>query len=189
MLIIQQISLRRNRVNEYEGHWITTYTGGKFHYLEPSPDEIHIEDIAHHLSLLCRFTGACKSFYSVAEHSMRVARLLPPELKLAGLLHDASEAYLNDISRPVKYSHKLHETEQLISKVVADKFSVDIFHPEVKKADDTLIATEARDLMPNTDTWAKLPDPLVSIIVPISPTTAEMYFHMRFKEYGGHTGI
>ena len=149
---------------DYE--WITTYTGKHFHYLNPTSDEICIMDIAHHLSLLCRFTGACKTFYSVGEHSIRVANILPPRLKLAGLLHDAAEAYMNDISRPIKCTHKLALTEKGILDVISQVFDINCDVPEVKEADNILLATEGRDLMNNTNDWEPLPPPLPEIIIP-----------------------
>ena len=172
-------------IDEYEGAWMTTYTGKRFHFLEPTPDEVDIRDIAHHLSLLCRFTGACRCFYSVAEHSILVAELVPWELKLSALLHDATEAYINDISRPVKYSHKLDDTETIIMSVIVDKFGINPTAPEIKEADNILIATEARDLMPNMDCWAPLPPPLPTKIVPVTSRMAELTFLYRFQLYGG----
>ena len=170
-------------MDEYEGGWMTTYTGKKFHFLNPQQEEIDVRDIAHHLSLLCRFTGACKTFYSVADHSIRVAKILPKELKLAGLLHDAAEAYINDISRPVKHSHKLEETEKKLEEAIGKRFEIDIYNPEIKQADDILVATEARDLMPNMDDWASLPEPLEEKIVPINSALAELAFLEHFNRY------
>ena len=133
-------------VNEYDGEWITTYTGIKFHFRNPAPEEISLVDIAHHSSLLCRFTGACNVFYSVGEHALRVAGLVPEGLKFQALLHDGAEPYMNDISRPVKYSHKLEETEKIILDAIGKKFGITFGDPIVKEADDILLATEARDL-------------------------------------------
>ena len=172
-------------MNEYEGAWITTFTGKKFHFLNPQPEEISIVDIAHHLSMLCRFTGACKRFFSVAEHSIRVSWILPDKLQLVGLLHDAAEAYINDISRPVKYTHKLEETETIISKVIGGKYGVNLKDPLIKEADNILIATEARDLMANMDSWSELPEPLPGIITPWDSITAKWRFLNLFKSLGG----
>jgi len=88
-------------MTEYDEHWITTYTGKRFHYLDPQPEEIDIVDIAHALSLTCRFGGHCKEFYSVAEHSIRVAEIVPKEFQLLALLHDAGEAYTGDVQSPI----------------------------------------------------------------------------------------
>lgn len=170
-------------MNEYDGEWITTYTGRKFHYKNPTPDEIHIKDIAHHLSLICRFVGACKKFYSVAEHSIRVAEIVPNNLKLSALLHDAAEAYIGDISRPVKYSHKLEETEKTIMDAIIAKFNIDPYAPEIKEADSRLLATEARDLMPNVDNWAELPKPLKHTINSMGSKYAGDLFLVKFRVY------
>ncbi len=167
-------------MSEYDENWMTTYTGKKFHYLNPQPDEIDIRDIAHHLSLICRFTGASRIFYSVAEHSVRVAGLLPKELQLAGLLHDAAEAYINDISRPVKYAHKLEETEKGITLAINKKFGLETHIALIKEMDSKMLATEARDLLSNTDGWAKLPEPLSEIIIPWTSDLAERSFLSTF---------
>ena len=89
-------------MSERVGDWIQTMSGVIFYPLDPRPEEIRIEDIAHALSHQCRFAGHCREFYSVAEHSVRVSRELPQEFMLWGLLHDASEAYLVDLPRPIK---------------------------------------------------------------------------------------
>ena len=86
---------------------MVTYTGKEFYPLDPNPADIDIKDIAHALSNCCRFAGHIKSFYSVAQHSVIVSELCEPENALAGLLHDASEAYLSDIARPVKYTEQM----------------------------------------------------------------------------------
>lgn len=87
---------------------IKTYTGIMFDPLDPNPEQIHITDIAHALSMLCRANGHFKSFYSVGQHSINcmreaAARGYTPRVQLACLLHDASEAYLSDVTRPVKH--------------------------------------------------------------------------------------
>lgn len=173
-------------MNEYGGHWITTYTGKKFHFLDPQPEEIDIVDIAHHLSLVCRFAGACREFYSVAEHSMRMAEIVPQEYRLHTLLHDASEAYLPDLPRPEKAEiPRFKLIENIILEAIFQKF-VPIYQQgivEVKQADNILLATEARDLMANMDDWAELPKPLEDRIKPISSRLAEVAFLCKFRRY------
>ncbi len=175
-----------NEPNEYGGHWITTYTGKKFHFLDPQPEEIDMVDIAHHLSLVCRFAGACREFYSVAEHSIRMARIVPQEYKLHALLHDASEAYIPDLPRPEKAEiPKFKMIENKILEAIFEKF-VPIYQQgiiEVKHADNILLATEARDLMDNTDDWALLPQPLSDKIHPMSSVEAEGTFYVLYKSY------
>lgn len=87
--------------------YIRTYTGVKFHIFDPRHENIYIEDISHALSLICRFTGHTSRMYSVAQHSMMVAKELkekgaPVEVQMFGLLHDASEAYICDLAKPIK---------------------------------------------------------------------------------------
>lgn len=84
-----------------------TASGGKFFFLDPRLEEIKIGDIAHHLSMQCRFAGACRRFYSVAEHSVKVCEVVwngtkSPRMALSALLHDAHEAYVQDVTRPLK---------------------------------------------------------------------------------------
>src|SRR6267378_1608096 len=83
--------------------WIVTYSGLQFYHLAPTPEMVCIEDIAHALSQTCRWTGHTKFHYSVAQHSIYCSFLVPAEHALAALLHDASEAYLGDMNRPLKH--------------------------------------------------------------------------------------
>ncbi len=87
-----------------KGDYIATYTGKQFYPLDPRPEDVCLEDIAHSLSNLCRFTGHTDTdrFYSVAQHSVICSTIVAPEAALLALLHDAAEAYLGDISRPLK---------------------------------------------------------------------------------------
>lgn len=85
-------------------HAMRTYTGRMFSFAEITPEDIDIRDIAHALSHLCRFVGHTSMFYSVAQHCLLVSEKIPggPEVKLAALLHDAAEAYVNDLPSPLK---------------------------------------------------------------------------------------
>ena len=82
--------------------WIRTYTGQQHLYDYPAGNVYALEDIAHGLSLTCRFSGQCRRFYSVAEHCLHVADLAPQRYKAFALLHDAAEAYICDIPGPLK---------------------------------------------------------------------------------------
>jgi uncharacterized protein len=134
------------------GDWIQTYMGRQFWPLDPDPLEIFIEDIAHSLSNQCRFTGHCHRFYSVAEHSVRAAAIVPEKDKLWGLLHDASEAYLVDLPRPLKRFSKLgdlyREIEANLMAQVCHRFDLTLEQPtSVEHADRVMLVTEKRDLM------------------------------------------
>ena len=87
--------------NVAEG-FLPTCSGRRVHIANPLPDEIDIEDIAHGLSHTCRFAGHVPLYYSVAQHSLLVSELLDERTAMWGLLHDASEAYLHDLTRPLK---------------------------------------------------------------------------------------
>jgi uncharacterized protein len=173
-----------NHINEYEGHWIGTFTGKQFHYLNPKPEEIDIIDIAHALSLNCRFCGHTKKFYSVAQHSVFVARFTKDHL--AGLLHDASEAYLHDLPRPIKNDfEKYRDFEDTIQNAINKKFGIDTNTDDVKDADNRMLSTEARDLMSTTEDWREMPKPYEFKIIPTTPEESQIMFMNIFKNYCG----
>lgn len=176
-------------MSERIGKWTQIYGGRMFWPMDPRPAEIHIEDIAHALSLICRFGGHCKEFYSVAEHSVRVSQLLPPELALDGLLHDAAEAYIGDMVRPLKAMLPEYcSAEDLIRKAIAARYGINpIEPPEVTFADNVMLATEARDLLHAPPApWLELPPPLPERVWPqIWPDMAEKLFLRQFTALGG----
>lgn len=169
-----------------EREWIQTFTGRRFWPLDPRAEDIRIEDIAHALSNICRFTGHTLKFYSVAQHSVLVSRIVPPADALWGLLHDASEAYLTDIAKPVKESPAFAEyklAEDKLARVVAEAFSLPWPMPaSVKKADCVLLATERRDVMRSTDlAWNVPAEPMLRRITPWTPEAAEQAFLDRYQ--------
>ena len=138
------------------GHWMQLVSGKPFFPLDPRPEDIDINDIAHALSMVCRFGGHVHSFYSVAEHSVRVSDAIRDaggslEEEFAGLLHDASEAYLGDVIWPLKVSPELgayRAVEERVERVIAEAFGMLWPLPKiVKQFDLVLLATEKRDLM------------------------------------------
>ena len=169
--------------------WIQTYTGKKFYPLDASPKDIDILDIAHALSLVCRYNGHCKQFYSVAQHSVIMVKEtsnLPgtPQWKL---LHDSAEAYISDICRPIKpYIINYDTIENRILECVAIKFNLNIDeYKDVKKADDTLLVTEQRDIMgPYPDRWNVDAEPLDYIIPSMTWKRAKKQFLFCAKELG-----
>lgn len=137
-----------------ETGWIQTFTGKKFHPLEPRAADIDVQDIAHALSLMCRFNGMSRCFYGVAQHSYLVAQNCPFEDALWGLLHDAPEAYLVDLPRPIKQRMRemgvtiFDDAERRIMDAVCERFGLPREEPpSVKVADNLLLVTESRDLM------------------------------------------
>lgn len=118
---------------------ITTASGRAFNVLHPTPDQIHIEDIAHHLSHLCRFTGATGTLYTVAEHSVRVSNSVPLEDALWGLLHDAAEAYVGDLNKPTKELPELAGYRQIITRIehaVCRRWGLPLAMPESVRRKD-----------------------------------------------------
>ena len=168
--------------------WIQTYTGRMFWPLEPLADEVSIDDIAHALSQMCRFTGHCAQFYSVAEHSVRVSFIVPIEDAMWALLHDASEAYLHDLPRPLKRApvfgelYKQHEAR--LMAVICEHFGLPAAEPpSVKEADTVLLITERRDLMAREpEPWKDQAEPLREVIHPWHPAVAKKKFINRFKQ-------
>jgi len=175
------------------GDWIQTFTGRRFDPLRPDPADVDIRDVAHSLSLLCRFNGHCLAYYSVAEHSVRVSLLVPPPLAMWGLVHDAAEAYLSDLPRPVKHRFPaFSDMEDRLLEVIVRRFGLPWpMPPEVKRADDVLLATERRDLMAEgPGSWDLGVDPLPERIVPLGPADAERAFLARYEavRVGGNAG-
>jgi hypothetical protein len=190
------------------GDWVQTFTGVKVHPLDPRPEDVRVADVAHALARLCRFTGHVKAaHYSVAQHSVLASHVVHPAAALLALLHDAAEAYLGDLSRPLKrhlYTvvgvafEPVKKTEMRLLGVILPALGwvmppgpvADWLWAEVDRADEVLLATEARDLMaPLHPDWrhqeangfAVLPDR----IVPVGPEQAEALFLARFRDLGG----
>lgn len=138
------------------GHWITTGSGKIISFDDPDHEQIDIKDIARALSYQCRFTGQTRRFYSVAEHSLWVARLVPQPLRLAALLHDAHEAYIGDINTPLKRAigsnGELRKLEVRLMTAIEKKFGIEgqlvNLHPTIRRADRIMLMTERDCLLP-----------------------------------------
>jgi hypothetical protein len=184
-------------IDHDETGWIQTFSGRRFHPTAPAASEVRIADIAQALSNLCRFNGHTKVFYSVAQHSVLVAANVPRQDALWALLHDAAEAYLCDLPRPVKRKLRANgvtafdEAERWIMRAICHRFGLPENEPHsVKKADTLVLVTEARDLMaPLAAGWHHTPengfDILPDRIVPWSPGKARYAFLQCFQELGG----
>ncbi|MBC7148967.1 MAG: hypothetical protein H5U22_06270 [Rhizobium sp.] len=166
-----------------------TYTGRKFWPMDPKPNEVCIRDIAHSLSLQCRYAGHCRRFYSVAEHCVHIARWLvgiAPEAALFGLLHDASEAYLIDVPRPVKpFLTGYRDAEAKVMAAVCQRFGLPLEMPAaVHEADERIIADELVNLV-RMQWHARHDDPLCVPLQYWSPEEAEAQFLDTFYALGG----
>lgn len=140
-----------------KGNFISTYKNIEFYPLDPKEEEIHIEDIAHALAFTCRGNGHVKSFYSVGQHSICCSlearhRGFSSRVQLGALLHDASEAYISDITRPVKRELGNYlEIEANLQKVIYEAYGLgDLTQEEIvqiKLIDDAMLKYEMAGLM------------------------------------------
>ena len=178
---------------------IVTYTGKLFDILNPKPELVCIEDIAHSLANQCRYTGHTKEFYSVAQHSvlMAVATELPGD-PMQKLLHDSAEAYFGDIASPLKrliyISDEKHfqglqsisTLEVSLLRVIQEALRVNLdLGPDIKESDRRMFWTEIRDLLPANSDWGKQfdgYDPLIDKIKPWTPAFAERQFLHTYHE-------
>lgn len=166
---------------------ILTSSGRYFDFIRPDLSLFDIHDIAHALSNLCRFTGHVRTFYSVAQHSVGASYAVPPEFAFEALMHDAAEAFVGDVSSPLK--HLLpgyREIESRVESAIRARFGLPAEQSvAVKHSDLVMLATEKRDLMPAAgDTWPILRTirPLAAAIVPLDPGMACHTFLYRFAE-------
>ena len=166
---------------------ILTVSGQSFNFIDPASNVIRVTDIAHALAHVCRFAGHTREFYSVAQHSVLTSLIVPPEDALAALFHDATEAYIGDVSSPLK--QLLPDYQAIEARLHADIFAKLGLPAElpasVKRADLIRLATEQRDLIaPHDDEWSQLAgiSPLPECIDPLLPWAAGMLFLDRYRE-------
>ena len=173
------------------GDWMQTASGRKVYVMSPRAEDVFIWDIAHALARICRFGGHVKcEHYSVAQHSVLVSRTCDPENALVGLLHDAAEAYIGDVVRPLKYSlPKYRELEVKWNRAIQRRFRLGgrltTLTEDVAVADKRLLSTERRDLMsdgPQHELWNLREDPLKETIEPWDVVHSETAFWHRFVE-------
>jgi hypothetical protein len=170
---------------ERRGDWMETVTGRQWWPLDPRPEDVALEDIAHALAHLCRFGGHCSRFYSVAEHSVLVSLVVPHEHALAALMHDATEAYLVDVPRPVKrHLSNYKELEALAWSAIAARFGLAAEPPEcVHDADNAVLLAERAALKLDTGRpWNVPGTPARVPVVGVSPALARLLFLKRFDE-------
>lgn len=134
-----------------EDNYITTVSGKSIRHSQFSEDDVDIKDIAHSLSMQCRWNGHTKFFYSVAQHSIAMSYQVEGRDRLLALLHDAAECYLADMPRPLK-TDQYRELEQKLLQPILYKYTGTISLPESIKgyhgADNKMLVTEALQLMP-----------------------------------------
>lgn len=175
--------------------WIQTASGLKFPLIDINPDAILIDDIAHALSMLCRFNGQCLRYYSVAEHSVHVSYEIAPELAMLGLMHDAAEAYLGDVPSPLKRELRdFRDIEDNLIRAIGVKFGFS--HPEkgteddreLKRADVQLLIDEKVAIMaPEPEAWPPEAPPVKDAgrVECWPPEIAKAKFMERFHELTG----
>jgi hypothetical protein len=172
--------------------WKQTFTGKMFNILNPKVESVNILDIAHGLSLICRYTGQCREFYSVAEHSILVADLCKnesPELQMRALLHDAAEAYLGDFPGPAKkFFPKLKAIEALIEDTILKAFDLPLHkfldNNAIEIADVKVMLAEKVQIMTKPDIkWVvpKLEVPAV-VLQCLSPVGAKWEFLAAYRK-------
>jgi len=167
--------------------FIITALGDKFDFDNPESSYMDIYQIGLSLSKQCRFNGHTSVFYSVAQHSVLVSYYLPPELALAGLLHDASEAFIGDLVTPLKKRFpEFKELEDKIQRAINLRFNLPLtVDPRIKQTDLRVLATEKRDVMPpNNYHWAILDgiDPFGEKIRAQNNAQAYASFIARYKD-------
>lgn len=174
--------------------YIRTFTGRQFNFLVLRPEDIAIEDIARSLAMQCRFVGHVSKFYSVAEHSFLASLLVPQEDARWALLHDAAEAYLADMSRPLKHFTNLgdiyRELEDKVMRVICKKFGLPLMPDGVDKpesvtlVDNALLALEEQQLKSAKcvwdDSWVTCEIPKIALPC-FSWQAAETVFLDRFR--------
>lgn len=165
--------------------WIQTYTGKVFDVRCPSPESIDLEDIAHALSMICRYNGHTTRFYSVAEHCVVMSRMVDEDVAFEALMHDAAEAYVSDLTRPVKQLVPAFEVmESRITSAIRHKFGLRGHHypVEVTVADHRMLATERPQVMaPCARDWANVHEPYSVTLECWPPDKAELAFLSRYS--------
>lgn len=174
-----------------KGTWMQTRSGTSFYPLDPRASEVSIFDVAHGLSHACRYGGHVRRFYSVAEHCVLVAMHVAPEHRCEALLHDASEAYIGDMVRPLKHTPEMtpfREAEDLIQAAVFEAFGVRSTaesHAAVKVIDDRILVDEINELMARPSAYLERMRETKALNIPITglpPGVAKRVFLDMFAD-------
>lgn len=170
------------------GGWMQTRAGLAYFHENPTVDSIRIADIAHALSNICRFGGHTSRFYSVAEHSVLVSQVVPAEHAFVALMHDATEAYVCDVPRPLKkmLGKVYADLEALAWDAICVKYGMDTdLPPCVKEADNAVLLAEKAALLlpaPLPWSWADGLLPADVKVRALQPKQAKAVFLNRFTE-------
>jgi 5'-nucleotidase len=179
-------------INPDDEPLITTASGLYVNPLDLKPELVRVEDIAHSLGNLCRYTGHTKYHYSVAQHSIYVSKLVPEELAFPALFHDAQEFVLNDVSRPIKYDEyygkAIRGAQKRSEAVINQALGIELSHEDhmlIKAADVAMLALERDTLLPPGAVWEiveGIERPTNITITEWSPKQARQRFMARYKE-------
>ena len=172
--------------------YIATYTGKQFYLLSPKLEDIDILDIAHGLAMQCRWTGQCKFHYSIAQHSYYCSFIGPDNEAFDRLMHDAAEAYIGDLNRPLKHYTEAgiayRRQEEIVQHAIAERFGFSIIEPSsVKRADNLMLYTEKKQIMGYTfeepqEDIRQFESGSDIIIESWTPSHAKQMFLNRFEE-------
>jgi 5'-deoxynucleotidase YfbR-like HD superfamily hydrolase len=180
-------------MDDRRGPFQVCASGRRWYPLDPRPEDFYIEDIAHHLAMICRYGGAPRYFYSVAEHSVLVSRHVHPGIALEGLLHDAAEAVVGDTIKPLKDLagwDEFRRIEALNHDAIAERFHLDWdleIEAEVSRVDKALVIDEVLELIEGGAEYLRLKgyrvdDALGADIAAFSPERAEVAFLVRYQQ-------
>lgn len=173
-------------VRKIVGPTILLFGGSYFDFAAPETSAFTIEDIAHGLAMTCRFAGQCRRHYSVAQHSFHVSQVVPSQHAYQGLMHDAPEAFVGDMAKPLKIMLPDYRAiEKHVESAVFSRFKVATpLPPTIKEADIRMLVTEQHQLMRNRDDWSycRGREPFDFEIPTWSPEEAKAKFLERFAE-------
>ena len=185
--------MKPSRTPVRRGPFQVNASGGQWWPLDPRPEDFAIGDIAHHLSMICRYGGAPTSFYSVAEHSVLVSQHVPLELALHGLLHDAAEAVVGDAIKPIKMLAEwkaVRRVEDLNFQSICEAFGLE-WNAEIEhvvaEVDRRIVIDECLAVIANGADYLTLKgydlsERLDADVVAYSPERAEVMFLLRWEE-------
>ncbi|MEM7296366.1 MAG: hypothetical protein AAF330_07075 [Pseudomonadota bacterium] len=164
-------------------------SGAYFDFQTPEASSFTIDDIAHGLAHICRFTGQCRAFYSVAEHSIHASHIVPGKYAFEALMHDAPKAFIGDVARPLKkVLPDYQRIEERVERAVLGRFGLSLpMSSAVKSADLVMLKAEQTQAMGNADAWADIHWIEVADIALEfwPPMEAKRRFLERFEELRG----